>query len=497
MIDDRTVNLNLPKPNALNALSDDVGRLRTALDGIDTAVAGKQAALGFTAENAANKGVANGYAGLGSDGKVPSGQLPSYVDDVLEYATTAAFPATGEAGKIYVAINTGTAANPTRAYRWSGSTYVEISPSPGTTDNVTEGTTNLYFTSARAKLASAYGVLNKSAAYTVAAADSKSLVRVSTAAGAVTITLPQISTLTQDFDLVIDKITGDTNATTIARSGTDLINGATAYALTSQWDGAWLIADRSTNTWTVIRSGSGGGGSNAVVDPFTGSGTAGPFTLSGDPGSKNNTAVYVGGVYQQKSSYTLAGQSLTLGGTVAAGVSVEVCYSTPLSIGTPADGSVTTAKLATDAVTADKIAASAVGTSELATDSVTADKIAAGAVGTSEIAAGISISGLTMLDGFKEEVFTITDGAAVDLNPANGSVQVWTLGASRSPTATNFTAGQSMTLMINDGTAYTINWPSVTWVGGSAPTLATTGYTVVELWEVGSTLYGALVGSVA
>ncbi len=56
-----------------------------------------------------------------------------------------------------------------------------------------------------------------------------------------------------------------------------------------------------------------------------------------------------------------------------------------------------------------------------------------------------------------------------------------------------------MTLMINDGTAFTVTWTSipVTWVGGTAPTLATTGYTVIELWEVGTTIYGALVGNVA
>lgn len=57
------------------------------------------------------------------DGKVPASQLPSYVDDVLEYANLAAFPATGETGKIYVAIDTN------ETYRWSGSAYVEISPS--------------------------------------------------------------------------------------------------------------------------------------------------------------------------------------------------------------------------------------------------------------------------------------------------------------------------------------------------------------------------------
>lgn len=56
-------------------------------------------------------------------GKVPSTQLPSYVDDVLEFANLAAFPGTGETGKIYVAIDTN------RTYRWSGSAYIETSPS--------------------------------------------------------------------------------------------------------------------------------------------------------------------------------------------------------------------------------------------------------------------------------------------------------------------------------------------------------------------------------
>lgn len=68
-------------------------------------------------------GVANGVATLGADGKVPSGQLPSYVDDVLEFENKASFPAKGEAGKIYVSKDTNL------TYRWSGSAYVEISAS--------------------------------------------------------------------------------------------------------------------------------------------------------------------------------------------------------------------------------------------------------------------------------------------------------------------------------------------------------------------------------
>ncbi|MGV9662567.1 hypothetical protein [Nocardia niigatensis] len=104
-------------------------------------------------ELTANKGVAGGYASLDVGGRVPAAQLPSYVDDVLEYVNLAAFPATGEAGKIYVDIAAS------RIYRWSGSTYVEISASPGSTDAVPEGASNRYFTDARvaSKVASMFG----------------------------------------------------------------------------------------------------------------------------------------------------------------------------------------------------------------------------------------------------------------------------------------------------------------------------------------------------
>ena len=106
---------------------------------------GKQASLGYTAENTANKGVANGYAGLDATGKVPAVQLPSFVDDVLEFANLAGFPATGETSKIYVDLATN------KTHRWSGSAYVEISASPGSTDAVTEGSGNLYFTESRVR----------------------------------------------------------------------------------------------------------------------------------------------------------------------------------------------------------------------------------------------------------------------------------------------------------------------------------------------------------
>lgn len=87
------------------------------------------------------------------DWKVPSGQLPSYVDDVLEFANREVFPATGEKGKIYIAINDDS------QWRWTGTGYKKMVSSPWSTDAIPEGTQHLYFTNERAQaaLASALG----------------------------------------------------------------------------------------------------------------------------------------------------------------------------------------------------------------------------------------------------------------------------------------------------------------------------------------------------
>lgn len=69
-------------------------------------------------QDVSEKGQINGYASLDGNGHVPSAQLPSYVDDVLEFPTVNDFPATGETGKIYVALDTG------YTYRWSGTMYI-------------------------------------------------------------------------------------------------------------------------------------------------------------------------------------------------------------------------------------------------------------------------------------------------------------------------------------------------------------------------------------
>ena len=72
---------------------------------------------------ATEKGAANGVATLDSNGLIPSSQLPSYVDDVIEAANFAALPAEGEDGKIYVTLDDN------KTFRWGGSAYTEISAS--------------------------------------------------------------------------------------------------------------------------------------------------------------------------------------------------------------------------------------------------------------------------------------------------------------------------------------------------------------------------------
>ena len=93
-----------------------------------------------------------------------------------------------------------------------------------------------------------------------------------------------------------------------------------------------------------------------------------------------------------------------------------------------------------------------------------------------------------------ETVFALS-GTTPALNPTNGMIQTWTLSANSSPTD-SLNAGESLTLMIDDGSAFSITWPSVTWKtnSGSAPTLLATGLTAIVLWKVGTTLYGARVG---
>jgi hypothetical protein len=95
-----------------------------------------------------------------------------------------------------------------------------------------------------------------------------------------------------------------------------------------------------------------------------------------------------------------------------------------------------------------------------------------------------------------ETVFSVT-GSTPDISPTNGTIQTWTLSANSTPTFSSlFIAGQAITIMIDDGASRSISWPTITWVNnaGVAPSLSATNLTVIALWKVGTTFYGALVG---
>lgn len=107
---------------------------------------------------------------------------------------------------------------------------------------------------------------------------------------------------------------------------------------------------------------------------------------------------------------------------------------------------------------------------------------------------GAGARGPNFAKGYVETVFTLT-GTTPALDPANGGIQTWSLTANSTPTDA-IQNGESLTLLIDDGTARTVTWPSVVWKtnGGVAPTLQTTGVTAIVLWKAAGVLYGARVG---
>lgn len=197
-------------------------------------------------------------------------------------------------------------------------------------------------------------VQDKSANYTVVAADAGDLIRMTTTSGALTVTLPAISGVPDGFNITVVKWTGDANNVTVTRSGSDTINGSTTYVLDAQYKAATFVADKESSSW--FASGSGSASTNIIVDAFTGDGTTTAFTLSGDPGSKNNTLANVGGEFQLKSAYLLSGAVVTFSSAPTNGALIEIQWSQPLAIGTPADGSVTKIKLAQGAVSGTAVA---------------------------------------------------------------------------------------------------------------------------------------------
>lgn len=85
-------------------------------------------------------------------------------------------------------------------------------------------------------------------------------------------------------------------------------------------------------------------------------------------------------------------------------------------------------------------------------------------------------------------------GTTPTLDPANGTLQKWTLTGNSTP-VDGLADGDFIKIKVDDGAAYSITWPTITWKEGSAPALEATGWTHGIIWKEGTTLYGALVGA--
>jgi len=114
--------------------------------------------------------------------------------------------------------------------------------------------------------------------------------------------------------------------------------------------------------------------------------------------------------------------------------------------------------------------------------------------------AAISLSGsaevfiTALAKDFVQELAATLTGTTPELNTDNGTMLDWTLSGASTPTD-GLENGESLILAIDDGTANTITWPTMVWIGGTAPTLDTTNKTVIALWKQGSTLYGSELGA--
>lgn len=398
-------------------------------------------ALGFTPENAANKGVAGGYASLDGSGLVPSTQLPSYVDDVLEYADTAAFPATGESGKIYVAVDTS------KTYRWSGSTYVEISASPGTTDALTEGSTNLYFTTARARASiSATGSLSYNST-----------------TGVVSYTAPTaVSAFTNDAGYLTSFTETDPVFTASAAAGitgTNISNWNTAYGWGNHASAGYLTSFTETDptvpshvksiTTTNITNWDTayGWGNHASAGYLTGiTGTQVTTALGYTPYDAANPSGYTsntGTVTSVSGTGTVSG--LTLTGTVTGSGSLTLGGTLSLT-----SGDVTTALGYTPASTA----------SPTFTGTVTTATV-------------------DLLGSVRSNITTVS-ASAVDCSAGNYFIKTATGALTWTVTNVPASRAYSFILELTNGGTGTQTWFSgIKWPGGTAPTLTTSGVDVL------------------
>ena len=133
----------------------------------------------------------------------------------------------------------------------------------GSATTATTQATNASVSAAAAAASAASGlyanVISKSAAYVVLEADEGNLIRVDATAGAVTITLPDVTGFTTDFRIGVVKVDASANAVNVVRAGTNTINGGTSQAISSQWQTVNFAGDTATGSYVAMDVTAAGG----------------------------------------------------------------------------------------------------------------------------------------------------------------------------------------------------------------------------------------------
>lgn len=245
------------------------------------------------------------------------------------------------------------------------------------------------------------------------------------------------------------------------------------------------------------------------------------------PGTAQNLLIVLNGQLQEPDvAYNISDTSITFATPPTAGTTFfGVLLGSVSTIILPGDGSISTPKLQNYSVTSVKLANTGVTAGTFGNSNGTSiPRFTIGGDGritfagntqvTSSQIVGVSdiqilsnktLSANTIISGAPEEsIFTITDAPAFEINPNNGSLQIITLGANRTPKATNFTSGKAVTLIVDDGSGFSLTWTDTTFGGtgvewktngGTPPALNLTGYTFIALWKIGTQVYGARIGN--
>ena len=214
--------------------------------------------LGFTPINVASRGVANGVATLDQDAKVPAAQLPSYVDDVVEYANFAALPSTGESGKIYITLDDN------KCYRWGGSVFAEISASLALGE-----TASTAYAGDKGAVAYAHAVTNKG----IAAESGLYKITTNSEGHITAVTAVTKSDLTalgvlgehQSLDGKVDK--NGTDRLMTADEGTKLAGIAAGAEVNVQSD--WSVSDNTSDAFIANKPTLGAAAAKAVDSSIT------------------------------------------------------------------------------------------------------------------------------------------------------------------------------------------------------------------------------------